>query len=451
MFLVAALQRALPPLGARFVGPTLLPGTPTRCPFPAVEALDPQKRCDLRNEPSPKGRRSFRPWQDGILPEELLDHSLGGALGPRDERVLGPAALALWRYLVQERGYLATWRRVSLKLAAETLAMGERRVDRAMARLKEAGLLRTRLVRRELPDPTGSGRPTRYIMALSVLVFGGVDEVAGQELIVAPTATLAWCDRAPGRGGRRSKVSPTPLPEPETVPRGTTGYGTKVSPSYISNNTIYINRVAANAAPSPARPGSRGQSMKQISQPSTTGMLPALVKPDDLPAKKIRMMVDAYQRGVREVFEERAYVHLPEDPTMSRLASRLVDAAEVMAEFDIPPAAWAVWALRLAREGCARQGKPLKAPHILAIMSPTYIKKRRGWFRKTSAHTYGQKVNVEPYHLEQLYRRKEATRRNLGRGDASLWGLPEKYVAKRMNEIAQGDIDPMVRFPKGRS
>lgn len=189
--------------------------------------------------------------------------------------------------------------------------------------------------------------------------------------------------------------------------------------------------------------------MEKISRPSSTGLLPLLVKETDPPATQVRLIVQAYNRAVREVYGVPGKVYLPEVPEKSKLFPKLKDAADALAEHAIPPYAWAVWVLRYGKERDDRASKSARPAYILQVFAAQNIVKRRGWFRKTSEHSYGQTLKVERVHLEQLYRRQEADRINRGNSPASaLMFLPPWYTDIRKDEIAQGFTNPMDCYPR---
>jgi hypothetical protein len=190
--------------------------------------------------------------------------------------------------------------------------------------------------------------------------------------------------------------------------------------------------------------------MQQIDRPTSIGLLPLLVKAEDPPATQVRLIVRAYNRAVQDVYGTPGKVFLPEIPERSKLFPKLKDAADVLAEHGIPPYAWAIWVLQHSKDRDVRASKSARPLYILAVFGAQYIAKRRGWFRKTTEHSYGHALKVERVHLEQLYRRQEYDRRQRGM-TAPLMFLPPWYADIRKTEIAQGHEDPMVCFPRARS
>jgi hypothetical protein len=411
-----------------------------------------------RGEPgASKGRRHFRPWQDGVIDAELLDGTMGGALGDEDLRVLGKPAVALWRYLLGVRGYAARWRPVAMADACEATRLPARTAKRALARLRDCGLARTELRRDRVPADTKTGKPSRWVATLNVLVFGAVDMIKGQEVMWAPDSTLSWCDVQPGWGGHRwdgreVKLAPSSL---DWVPE-VAHLGGQVGPPLITLTTTYpsatsLNREVATAGQSRAVGtfSSSGGKMQPMDKPTTRQQLVLVIKPDDSIDTQVHLLVRAYNEAAMVVYGVKGKAFLPRDPSKSKQFPRLRDAAAACVEHGVAPGAWAVWALQQSKAAQERRGEAQKPPHILGVFTASYIAKRRGWFRKTSEHQYGHVFKVDRVHLEQLYRRQEISK--LGRGfapDSALMFLPSWYVAIRRQEIADGYADPSTLYPR---
>lgn len=403
----------------------------------------------MRAEPSPKGRRSFRAWPDGVVDIELLADTLGGRLTPREQRTLGRATLAVWRHLMQLRGYGARWERVSVGAVVEALSIPARTVKWALARMRAAGLALTRSLRTRVASVP---RET-WVSVLEVQVYGAVDEVKGEEILWVPDATIAWCSRAPSWGGPRSKIAP----QGSGAEPGAADLRSKIALSQkdISNTTTSVcpngHTNASRRGPLPDRTQQGKILYMEIDKPSTTRQMPLLLNPEDSVEVRVRCLVQAYNQATREVFGVMGRAFLPATPQRSKMFPRLKDAAEVCVEHAIPPRAWAVWCMEQAKAAQVREGKPEKPPIIQMVFAPNYITKRRGWFRKTSGHTSAAVLNVDRTHLEQLHRKQEAGK--LARGftpEGALLMLPAWYADIRKQELAQGINDPLTNYPRAR-
>lgn len=140
----------------------------------------------------------------------------------------------------------------------------------------------------------------------------------------------------------------------------------------------------------------------------------------------------------------------------------LMDAARALQERNIAPHAWAAWAVERTRRQ-SKDGQPVQlpiAPHM--VKRPTIQQKggglfmaahiasnvHRAIFRQESGYGYGDgNVSLAPerVHYEQLFRASEYRRRL--RGVCDFVAFPPWYTKLRQEEIAQGDEDPMIRYP----
>lgn len=139
-------------------------------------------------------------------------------LSPRDQRKLGRVAVVVWRFLVAFGAERQRWelralaRRVVDPRTREPVA--ERTLDRALARLEAAGLLRRQRRRVEhLAFGTWDhaalrfARPRRqrgsgWSSTLDLWVLGRVEHAR----LIVPIATIEWCAAQPGHGGHRRGV-----------------------------------------------------------------------------------------------------------------------------------------------------------------------------------------------------------------------------------------------------
>jgi hypothetical protein len=433
------LFRVSPP-GARFVA--YRPQT-----FPGVTDGLGIRSGGKRDEPSPRGVRRFRAWPDGVVDDAVLGGTMGCVLGRQDVRRLGGPALRLWRHLVDRRGYELRARLFSATATADLLRMAPRTLDRALARLKAAGLATADL--RRVPRLALSGAVS-WRTESWVTVLGAVDhDQDGDELLWVPDATLAWCAAAQGHGGlriagqRRGQVGETDAEVATTVcglsrsswrPKEEDKIHTLLSVVITTANpplpgrSIFAVKVETPTVTAQPRP----------TRPPTTSLAPLRLRPDDSPESMVRMLVQSYNRAVREVFGDagRRWTSLPSDPTRSKLYPRLKAAAETCLEHDVPPSAWALWALRLSKDIQTKRGKVPRPGVILTVFSAAYIARRRGWFRKSSEHSYGAQLHVGREHLEAMYRQRES------RHPGALGFYPRWYVAVRQAEIGSGLLDP---------
>lgn len=226
-----------------------------------------------------------------------------------------------------------------------------------------------------------------------------------------------------------------------------------------------------------------------MDKPEVEKLLPLLVKSDDVStpgktASAVRLMARCYAAAAALVFERpvrppswprakplpsaaapRQYTGVGgvtvlgvvgmvddggPDPVLSKDWDKwLRPAAEALAEHGIPPAAWAVWVLRHAKAEQDRRGAKTWVPGMQAVFNPERIRKQRGFFRSTSEHTYGNRLKIERVHLEQMFRRREASA--IARGakpDGAYMFLASWYAEIRRAEIAEGVLDPIERFPR---
>jgi hypothetical protein len=226
------------------------------------------------------------------IPVEYLDGTRGGVLTREDSRKLGDAPLKVWRYLVLEvRGYRTGWFRIAYKRIRVETKLPLYTIKRAMARLREAGLVATKHERtRQGPSqqylPTSDGRLVpdvvnthkvpgqvladgrAYTSTLDVQVWGARENVRGGVEWWVPDATLAWCDRAKGRGGSRPGAG-----RPGWL--GDIKLGTKFKPSAKSN----CDR-------EPGEPASRAPAAAQLENQTALPLLSSSSSPSASSSKK---------------------------------------------------------------------------------------------------------------------------------------------------------------------
>lgn len=428
----------------------------------------------VRAEPSStKGRNSFRPWSGDLPPLELLADTPGSHLTPLDLRKLGRQAVRVWVHLMDLRGHAVRPVRVSLRRVVLDLAIAERTLDRAMARLKDAALVDA-MRWRVMGD--------RWVSVLSLTVHGAREVVRGQERLWAPDQTIMWCDRARAQGRPRKlnlalttqssdagnqDLAPNPgAPNPEKH-------------TYVEGYPVVSQQ---QGHPPPA--GEVFLEMKKqkaiyIQTPTSTSVMPMKLEGDPTdPATQtiwVRQLAQAYNLACREVFGREGRCFLPDSkqpvsfstwspgggttkatpaPETKKDALRswkffqpLLAAATALHEHGLSPLAWATWTMRMSHASQLRTSKKPLARPVNAVFVAAHIDsaKRRGFFHRTTEHGHGVKLEITKVHEEQLCRMRERDRR--ARGITHHFGLPDWYAKLREQEVAQGVTDPLERFP----
>lgn len=154
-------------------------------------------------------RKHRRVWPKGRIPAEFFGDVTPHRLTAEHERKLGGPALAVWRELLRLRGNHAVPMHVSLVGVLEAMrrspsavyyrrdaGWSESRVDRAVRRLKDAGLIGWS---HRDPVVKTTGGVSRYASTLEVMVLGAIE----LEELWVPVTTIRWCETTPGRGGYR--------------------------------------------------------------------------------------------------------------------------------------------------------------------------------------------------------------------------------------------------------
>jgi len=237
----------------------------------------------------------------------------------------------------------------------------------------------------------------------------------------------------------------------------------------------------APGLPIQTAPGLPIQTVDLKTVPRKTTSLPKLTGDPDDPDERIRrrlthewlkLLVDAYSaayraRGVTTWLtlpgarrQDVAFCTVLADGTVKPAVqtgpplekwkhyAKLMECARALQDHNIPPHAWAAWAV-----GRGTHGRTLPATSVF-VAAHVNSRAHRGIFRKESGYGHGDgslALTPTPNHFEQLYRAQEARRLRDGRGDPTtgcLWGFPPWYFELRREEIRQGVEDPMERYPQ---
>lgn len=158
----------------------------------------------------------------------------------------------------------------------------------------------------------------------------------------------------------------------------------------------------------------------------------------DSPEERARLLVCAYRKAVREVYDQDYRGFLALDKVGSDLLDKLIKAADATLDAGVAPDAWAAWRLRYCRDK-KRMTKPLP---LLAVFAPKFVARAAGWFRKEVAveRPFNRPEDFTPEMLAPVYRARESD--NIMRGVWRWLGCAEWYAKMREEEISLGFDHP---------
>lgn len=341
------------------------------------------------------------------------------------EKKLGYSAWLVWQILCARRDRQGVTRvtRLGIANAKGYCKLNERVVQDALARLRAAGLVED-IGWKECRVPKGTRFVIRKVFLRRVrgarqLCVGGTWRVS------TPTKTRDWLKEAPGHGGKRMGAGRKKTPrgtESSTANSESSTANTPHLPAESSTATEYLNvpigssrsggeaspNGEATHSPKPARTtpfqvlhaggveiGFTGSAKRTQPMPSTpipglppypgwSVLAPAQVpeppklNPEDPEEFRVRLLAAAFRGAVDRQYGGKTYL-------LANLSERapsyksLVKAARLLAQFDVSPYAWCIYAVRrwwLARTHTIpnwKQGDKVPLPPVSVIFSEKQI------------------------------------------------------------------------------
>lgn len=119
----------------------------------------------------------------------------------------------------------------------------------------------------------------------------------------------------------------------------------------------------------------------------------------DLPrVARVEALAKSYRGAVESRYKEPCFALTKGDIRVSRYFPLLAEAAVLLDELGIAPAAWAAWSVDVWKDRIQGNGKRHRPPPLEFVFSKAHISKRGGWFaREVSAYGGGKVVQGPRY------------------------------------------------------
>lgn len=338
------------------------------------------------------------------------------------KRKLGHAAWHVWQVLCvhRDRQGITHITQTGIGRAKAFVPMRERNVERAMRRLEAAKLVE-RIGWTEREVPKGAKTVVCEVYLRRVRGARQLVSLAGAARVSVPLETKAWMRTANTHGGRRMGAGRKESSEGNPQSSG----GNPPSPGAQSSegSDMYKRARALGDGPRGSLPTEGNQAPNEVGASGllrdesmagmgtsfrgrATRMLPPAsapieglppypgysicapasvpdpprIKPDDPEDYRVRLLASAYRGAVEREYGTKCFLLAKVSPKAKSYA-QLLKAAELLAAFDVAPAAWCIFAVRrwfLARTHARGyvKGQPVPLPPIGVVFSEKQITDR---------------------------------------------------------------------------
>lgn len=230
---------------------------------------------------------------------------------------------------------------------------------------------------------------------------GRLDSKHGQQIttrrsstrLIEPKGSMGPADAVPFETLSSSKAPTAPVPA-----------NTPANPVKETTSPRTGIRIGGGGPPRRPPPGPGEMGVPRYPGPAVA--VPARVPPpprlpEGLPDKDaVEWLLRAYRGAYTSRTKKKCWVNLGKNPAKSKNWKPMLEAAQLLRDHEIAPAAWCLWSMEL----WAKYGKAGTTPPLLWVFGKGRINEREGWFKHEAEHYTESRLVFSPFAQELLRR-----------------------------------------------